>query len=168
MRCTRLWFAPDVAVERQRGIFPLRLVSTSEVSSAIAVPSEALQHAVDYVNGTLTSLNWMAGVRAPVRMRQQTSAAQRRALDEVLSAFGALVARLRDIEMSADCSGWDAFEAAGSRPPLELLADCVDVPAVAGTVDPMAIVSESFGSRISSADVVFPSLPDGRRIGPLG
>ena len=72
-----------------------------------------------------------------------------------------LGARLSKVAVGSEAATWSTFEVGATLTPLELQADLVDVPDVAGTAEPLRLVDPSFGRFISSASRIFPSPPEG-------
>ena len=85
-------------------------------------------------------------------MRRNRTTAQQAALATICAAVVELGSRLSGVAVRSEVTSWRAFEAGGIAKPLELRADLVDVPDVAGTVEPLKIVDPSFGRLISSGD----------------
>ena len=94
-------------------------------------------------------------------MKGSVNSSQARAHSTIIAAVSAFPTRLHTLHDHMAPSGWDAFEAAGPKPPLDSQADFVDIPSVAGTVDPMSVVGRDFANAIRSIGTVFPQPPPG-------
>ena len=130
---------------RQRDLFPLPLSSCkSEFSKAVVVV-----------------LNFLYGVRAPVRFPQRLSLAQQSALLNVECCVEEFVARLGVCPScdKADAS-WSAFEPKVDGR-LELIASQVDCPEEAGACDPMMFLPDDVRARLLDPEILFKDAPPG-------
>ena len=144
---------------RQRDLFPFGLLLDGELEALRPELGADLEDAKAYVNGIILALNLMCCVSPAAAVVGRRTLAQRRGLEAILTAADGLVARLRAVP--APVTGWEPFEAGGSRPPAALRAEAVDVPERAGTCNPLSVVSPEIGAVLNSADAVFPAPPLG-------
>ena len=78
---------------RQRRIFPLGLPDVESVGCELRIGGECLRETFDYVNGVIIALNWMSGVRPPLRLSSRATAGQSAALRTIFDSVGSLVQR---------------------------------------------------------------------------
>ena len=108
----------------------------------------------------LLALNWLEGVGRSCQLRKNRHSGHLHALKTVWAAVKLFVSRFDALDRSTFARGWAAFEAAGSASPLELVAERVDIPTVAGTVKPTALVSSDLKCHLRASSV-FPNVrPD--------
>jgi len=144
---------------RQRDIFPLFLVDPYLAAELVGAAAEVRDGAAQYLNGVIVCLNWLYGVRSPVRRHgKEATSVQRRALQVIGKAACALHGRLVAAADSVTAAphGWQAFEDKGSQPQLQLVASAVDVPDIAGTCDPLKVVPKDVASQLSDISTFFP------------
>ena len=144
---------------RQRDLFPFRLLEPGELLSLRPGLAADSCDAEAYVNGVILALNLLYGVTASCSAPCRRTLAQQRGLEVILAAAEAFAARLASVDAALSCvsgdQAWDAFEAGGSRPAATLDAMAVDVPEVAGSCDPLSVVSPEVASMLT-ADNIFP------------
>jgi len=118
---------------------------------------------LDYLNAVVLALNSFYGIRLLARCAMHHAASQCAALDVISTAVCRLHGRLCTSLQSLDTErvSWLYFESGASAEPLTLVAESVDVPLLAGTCDPLNVVSPHFGQKIADAQSVFPSPPPG-------
>ena len=145
---------------RQRGIFPLGPPSPGEIASLALVADADVACATRFVSAVVVGLNSLYGVK-PARVHlHRRSAAQQRALLEVVSTAADLATRLGSEASTRSRAMWHTYER-GDATQLELRASKVDIPATAGTCDPATLVDEPLRSLITGAAAIFPDPVDG-------
>ena len=123
-----------------------------------------VQNATLFLHAVVAILNFGHGV--PTEMagtgRKPTAAQQ--------TCFGTIGFRIMEFagRLQSDApsdfsseAAWQAYEDRGSAPRLDLLADLVDYPAVAGTCDPLLVIPPDIGKLLSDINFMFPAPPEG-------
>ena len=121
-------------------------------------------NAVAFARALVAVLNY--GFGTPPRLigaHYRPTAAQHTCLCTLGLRILEFVERLRS-DIPSDCSpdtAWETYEARGTVPRLDLVADQVDYPEVAGTCDPMSIIPADIAGLLSDVHFMFPAPPPG-------
>ena len=132
-----------------------------ELESYLPVDPDFRNRASAFVNGVIVALNWLYGVRPDACQAPRRTAAQCEALRIIVTAAIALAERLSSVGRREAEHTWSSFEAGGISARLDLDAELVGVPDVAGTCDPLSLVPSDTASCFASAASVFPCTTDG-------
>ena len=146
---------------RVRDLFPLPLIGGEYLDASDLCGAGDRLDAAAYLDSVVVGLNWMYGARVEDIGERRPTAAQVEAHRVIIEAASALHTHLTTSLGNRESLGWNAFEAAGSAPPLALDAGCVSVPTCAGTCDPRLLITGALLNSISDASVIFPNPPPG-------
>ena len=145
------------AVERERELFPLPIVSDDAIAAIDGVACDEVDDVREYLCGVVVGFNWMYGLRGQAIALGGITSAQRTAHDVIIAAALDFHRRLVASFESRVPGGWSDFENKGEAPRLNLIASAVAVPDCAATCDPSMLIRGELGSAISNATSVFPS-----------
>ena len=150
----------------QRDLYPLAPPTPSEITDIIEITGPAAAAARRFFAGLVAGLNDLYGVKAAALVLRTRTATQRAALDVILRATAATVARLDGAEGSRSPAAWGDLEDRGGISQLALSADLVDVPAAAGACSPYLLVPSPLRDQICDAKSLFAAAPPGLERSP--
>jgi hypothetical protein len=154
--------SPRSQPARSRDLFPLPLIDQGAASELLGNSSSACGYAMVYLDAVVVGLNLLYGVQFHSVTVGKPTLAQRTSHDIIIKAALALHCRfMRHVGDRGD-GGWAHFEKGRASQHPDLVAEAVAVPDVAGTCDPLTLVSPQLKSLIN-VPAIFPTRHEGLR-----